>query len=105
SQNHDFCPECGAKTQTKCMYCETPIEGGICYLGLIDLETHKQRVTLGDDLESVPAFCSKCGKKFPWHGKLSDKTKSILKKITENKLVNTVLGSATSELTKAALPK
>ena len=33
------------------------------------------------------------------------KAKSILEKISENKLLNTILGAAVGELTKAALPK
>lgn len=159
SQNHDFCPLCGAKTQTKCTGCETPIKGGIRHLGLLDPDTGEQHTMFREDVKSIPAFCPKCGQKFPWAEKQSnisqhrptsitpifisnspgtnvnvgsgnihqeiawvkhleqqiekenasevekEKAKSLLNKISENKLVNTVMGAVFGELTKAVLPK
>lgn len=159
SQNLDFCPICGAKTQTKCTRCETPIKGGFRHLGLTDPDTGEQHTMLKEDIKSIPAFCPKCGQKFPWAGKQPDvsphhptsttpifinnspgtnvnvgsgnihqevawvkhleqqiermnasaekkkEAKSLLAKISENQLVNTVMGSVFGELTKAALPK
>lgn len=72
SQNHDFCPSCGAKTQTKCKQCETPIKGGVRHLGLTDPDTGEQHTMLKENVKSIPAFCPKCGQKFPWAGKQAD---------------------------------
>ena len=168
SQNQDFCPKCGKRTQTKCSQCGAPIEGGILHLGLIDpdsmrdpnnLNNVKQQILGWDEGKSIPDHCGKCGQAFPWAGKQiegkplqttpkvpvvvmgspgsnfhfgggninqqaswveltsqkiegssaspkeKEKAKSLLTKISENKLLNTIIGSAVGELTKAALPK
>ena len=159
SRNHDFCPNCGAKTHTKCTQCSTPIKGGLRHLGLTDPDTGKPQTLFREDVTSVPSFCPKCGQKFSWAGKQLDNTskrpssnppifvtnspganlhfgsgnihqqaswveltnqriddttaspeekhkaKSLLTKISENKLLSTIIGSAVGELTKAILPK
>jgi predicted RNA-binding Zn-ribbon protein involved in translation (DUF1610 family) len=158
SQNHDFCPSCGAKTQMKCTQCATPIKGGLRHLGLTDPETGEQHTLFREDVKSISSFCPKCGQKFPWAGKKQSdnaplyptstapifishspgvnvnfgsgnihqevmwvqnlqqqidkanvpaeekqKAKSILQQITENKLLNTVIGSVLGAATKYAL--
>jgi len=159
TQNRDSCPSCGAKTQTKCTGCGTPIEGGIRHLGLFDPDTGEQHTMFRENVKSIPAFCPKCGQKFPWAEKQSNisqhrptsiapifisnspgtnvnvgngnihqeiawvkylqqqiekadaskvekkEAKSLLAKISENKLLNTVIGSVVGEITKAALSK
>ena len=69
---HDFCPSCGAKTQTKCIQCDTPIQGGVRHLGLTDPDTGEQHTILREHVESIPDYCPKCGQKFPWAGKQPD---------------------------------
>jgi len=159
SHNHQFCPDCGSKTQTQCAQCSTPIKGGIRHLGLTDPTTHERHTLFREDVKSVPSFCPKCGHKFPWAEKQNNKAaihptpmapfvvsnspganinfgpgsihkqaswiestsekinnaaasqeekqaaKSLLTKISENKLLNTILGAVVGELTKATLPK
>ena len=79
SRNREFCPECGKKTQTQCLQCSTPIEGGILHLGLIDPESMrdpnnvKRQIFGWDEGKSIPDHCGKCGQAFPWAGKANDK--------------------------------
>jgi hypothetical protein len=56
-QNKPFCPECGAKTITKCPSCSTPIPG--YELDSMSLAPYKR-----------PGFCVECGKSYPWTEKL-----------------------------------
>jgi hypothetical protein len=72
SQNHDFCPTCGAKTQTKCTNCNTPIQGGVRHLGLTEPGEKEPRTMFREDVKTIPAYCVKCGQKFPWAGKQPD---------------------------------
>jgi hypothetical protein len=112
SQNEDFCPTCGAKTQTKCTNCNTPIQGGVRHLGLTQPGEKEPRTMFREDVATIPFHCSKCGLAFPWAKKQAasvtseekTKTKSFFQKITDNKLVNTIVGSVVSEATKATLP-
>ncbi len=53
--NKKFCPECGEPTITNCPECQAKIPGAIHYSnvsGAIDYD--------------LPAFCSECGKPYPW---------------------------------------
>jgi hypothetical protein len=66
SQNQNFCPECGAKTQTQCAQCGNVIRGGFLHLGLFDPDTGEQHVIGRENVKSIPRHCSKCGNAFPW---------------------------------------
>lgn len=54
--NQDFCSRCGAKTITTCPSCGTRIRG---YYS-------SEFVILGGDPTPVHAYCSGCGKPYPW---------------------------------------
>lgn len=51
-----YCDKCGAETITKCLNCNSEIQGYYHVSGVISAR-HSY---------SVPAFCYNCGKPFPW---------------------------------------
>lgn len=65
--NHrqDFCEKCGSPTVFKCEFCNTKIRGYYHVEGVI-----------GGGGPNVPLNCHKCGRGYPWRGKLL--TKNIL---------------------------
>ncbi len=54
--NQDCCSECGAKTTSKCESCNEPIRG----------ECHFEELIIGGGTFTLPKFCHKCGKPYPW---------------------------------------
>ncbi len=56
----DYCEKCGAQTIFKCPGCSTEIKGDYHVDGVI-----------GSSRTNVPDFCEKCGKPFPWFGKVN----------------------------------
>lgn len=53
--NRTFCEKCGEKTITKCPACHEPIRGDYHVSGYV-----------GPSGYEPPAFCSDCGRPFPW---------------------------------------
>lgn len=53
--NKKFCPKCGEPTITNCLECKAEIAGAIHYSNVIGAIDY-----------NLPAFCSECGKPYPW---------------------------------------
>ena len=53
--NKKFCDKCGATTITNCPNCNTEIQGEYHVEGFIGISHY-----------TAPAFCSNCGKPYPW---------------------------------------
>lgn len=54
-KNKKHCSDCGEPTTTTCPECSAKIPGKIHYVNVIGGSNYK-----------VPAFCSECGKAYPW---------------------------------------
>ena len=54
--NRDFCPTCGEKTITKCPSCNNSIQGNYYVKGVSGFA----------GIYTLPAWCHRCGKPFPW---------------------------------------
>lgn len=52
----DYCPNCGAKTITKCPHCSADIRG----------EYHVDGVGLFAYTPTAPKYCHNCGNAYPW---------------------------------------
>lgn len=80
--NRDFCGKCGAKTFMDCRHCNALIHGDRLPQGSVP----------GAEALEPDEFCHKCGKAYPWKGKIerSEKRKTLYQqwkeRILDNKL-------------------
>ena len=66
--SHNFCPDCGAATVTECPICRGWLPGLP-----FNLSAHM----------TAPAFCTECGKAYPWHHKRVEAAKQYVDELTE----------------------
>jgi hypothetical protein len=76
--NKEYCNICGAKTLTKCIYCDAPIKGQywITKISFVKNEPY----SYNPYPYTIPDYCEKCGKRYPWA--LKKKIKGIINNIS-----------------------
>ena len=90
----DFCPECGAKTFTKCPHCHKPLQGSLVQKELVitqirgyfddyqkDNDVYED--VYYDDKFKFPNYCYNCGEPFPWTKTLFKETSEIVDLMNE----------------------
>lgn len=85
----NYCTQCGEKTYSTCVYCNSPIHGLPETDSVEDLENRPYK---------LPYYCHECGKPYPW-------TERILNNVVELLSLDDDLDSSTKELIKSAIPE
>lgn len=83
-----YCMECGQKTITECVNCETPIEG---------IEEIPDYEYMNPSDCYLPRFCRNCGDPYPW-------TQKILNNAAELIALDTELSPDEKEVIKSTFP-
>jgi len=66
--SRNYCPDCGAKTVTSCPNCNGWLPG-----------LHRR---LSAEMDA-PAFCTECGKRYPWHASKVNAAKAFAEELAE----------------------
>lgn len=99
-----FCKTCGESTISKCLKCESPIEGSYRSRDIIDFTTY-----------NPPNYCHECGTAYPWTEKilnnvielvsLDDELPQEHRTIIKNAIPDLIIDSPTTPVAQAKYKK